>query len=252
MVSRASGFPGVIGQWTRRRAGGALDLDGDGKPERLHYHWTGGSGFGGLQISVRPGNDAAPLDMDLYGSFGAFLTAAPLAAAWGRAPTLVLGVLGWLFGPAALRTLAYSPRGQAKPSSATPRPAPAQGSFEWLVDWHLWPALPRRAPFVECRAFTPRWSPGPPVAPRTQAAWVAAPLALRLVKAMRPGDTSGLSGSRRAAAGALLAYYAGSHVALRRAQTCGAWTLYVTRHGVALYDHVARRSFWAFLPTEVQ
>jgi len=249
----AVGFDGALFQSAARKQRGSVDLDRDGRPERWRYRWHGGSGFGGWWLKIDSPGRRQALTMESEGSFGVFLSADVLSSGWGASPSLLDGTLAWAFGPKSRRDLAYS-RSRQLADVDSPWPA-ADGSFEWLVDYRLWPALPRREPFLSRRAYRPRWQSGAPRNPVSQLAILDGTIGRRLARRVRraSGPLSQGAGEQDAASPtrSLLLYAAHNHGIMRRGARCGDWSLYTTKHGVAVHRRTARRWSWAYVSTDV-
>src|SRR5688500_11092597 len=58
---------------------GRADLDGDGREDCWTSTYSGGSGYGGDLMTVRPGCGVEALSIDTFSSFGSFLGTWPLS-----------------------------------------------------------------------------------------------------------------------------------------------------------------------------
>ena len=88
---------------------GSEDLDGDGRPDRWKAAYHGGSGFGGVTLTLTSTRLGQTFTLEASGSFGRFLQAVILPPPLAALPPLVLGVVRLLYGESHLRALSLDP-----------------------------------------------------------------------------------------------------------------------------------------------
>jgi hypothetical protein len=227
---------------------GRDDLDGDGVPERWSWGCGGGSGFGGCGLSVARAGSRIPFSIEVSGSFGSFLQVAPVSPDLAARPKLLQGMIELDFGPTKQRRL------ETSDDMSLPL---VDGSLAWLVGSYA-PENQKAAvkPFKSVQSFSPRWDLGAPELPTEQVVLLSeaslAPLAQRFfaddfdrgAATPRPADHDGKPFG-------LLVYLAHNHGAMKRGASCGDWTVYHTKHGVAVHDTARNKSEWIFVKTDV-
>ena len=200
----------------RARSSGREDLDGDGVADCWEARWEGGSGAGGVHLTLRAPCSAPPLAIDTTSSFDSFLARVELPPALSRRPRLVEGVVDLIYGRSHLR-----------------RMDAIDGSFRWLLEQEPAGTGPAAPPFVETSQYRPTWTPGSPGPPPSQVAIVHAP-------------------ERSGGAKELLVYYAHNHGAFApAAASCGQLSAAVTRHGVAVHDRARDTWSWIYISTGI-
>lgn len=238
---------------------GAEDLDGDGRTDQWRAVYQGGSGFGGVILTLTSSRLGQTFTLDSGGSFGRFLNAVFLPPALADLPQMVRSVVRLLHGESRLRWLSMDPFPQGTLEEASPGSPPLSqeqpdGSFEWLYDhWRFGP-LPTQAPFLSLRMYRPIWRPGPPRIPESQVALLSKSRGARVVRALSLGDALPMTqlAAPRTGPLALLAYNAHNHGPFREAARCGHFSVFTTSHGVAVEDRSQRTHSWAYVSTDVR
>ncbi|WP_437335447.1 hypothetical protein [Sorangium sp. So ce394] len=217
----------------RASSAGRGHLDGGGNDDCWEGRESGGSGAGGVILTIQAPCGSQAITIDTTSSFGDFLAMTALPPALAARPRLIDGVVDLLYGRAHLRRLDT-----------------IDGSFRWLIEHHLAKPGPESPPFVDTARYTPVWSPGPPALPESQVVVLAEPGLRALASSLAPAEELAPP-SPAGAPFALLAYFAHNHHRLKQAARCGPLEVFTTDHGVVVHDTDKDASSWVYISTGV-
>jgi len=210
---------------------GRTDLDGDGVVDCWRLSYDGGNAYGSWLMVVKAPCESIAIEIRLSGSFGAFISLAPLAKALIERPRLLEGILAHWFGNDSRRSL-----------------ADVDGSLAWLIesytsdsdtasddDWKLG------------RPYAPHWSPGAPVLPDLEAVTLISQpeqeLGAKLAKQLAIDDAPLPPGPL------LLVYFAHNHHKLDLGTKAPDLAVHTTDHAVSVEDLRGHRWSWIFVVT---
>jgi hypothetical protein len=225
--------PHAIAPWPDplQEGSGEADLDGDGALDCWRLSYDGGNAYGWWTMSVRAPCGSPRLDIRIGGSFGEFVSIAPLPVELSRRTALLHGLIEHWFQDAR-RDL-----------------GDIDGSLAWLLDQYL-AAAPRvrQGGWSVEVPYSPRWMSGSPGLPRRQVVLLLAPaeqeMGRRLAKKLSIDDEPVRPGPF------LLVYDAHNHHEMRSGETRGDLTVYSTDHAIAVARPTENTWSWVFVSTD--
>jgi hypothetical protein len=203
---------------------GRDDLDADGVIDCWSTDYDGGTGFGGVTLTIRRGCKSPAITVSTYGSFAEFLQPVLLPREVAADPKLIDGIIAVLFGA------------DREVTEAT-----ADASMRWLLDEaRYWRRRDRRR---SARQIISRFQRGTPRLPDSQVVRVAGLEAEQLMETLLVDEIE-----LEKPVVALVAYHAHNHHKLERAGRCGdGATIWTTDHGVAIQE--GEGWWWAYINT---
>ncbi len=212
------------------------DLDGDGHVDCWSTTWSGGSGFGGFTLAVRPRCGSRTTSLTSFSSFGDFISAVVIGEL-GLPPAFVVPVRDGLYGRTHARCLVTTPTCQG-----------IDPAFEWVLSEKHRQTL--RAP---SRGGPLLWQPGRPVLPQAEVVTVRGPGAWRSFIESYVVELDPRILEARDQAGDVLGFltFSGDWLGseLVRGPACGPWQLWTSEHGVAIEDTRRHRWGWLYIGT---
>ena len=204
------------------------DFNGDGHPDTLRWEYSGGSGFGGRQIELAPGNGDEPIVLNTIGSFGQMLRLIEIP---GRLQ--VPSARGFREAMASVLVAGEEMREQPDPS------------LRWLLS--AFRGAPRRVSgrqFIWVQPSSLQWEPLPVILPEAYALQLEAPVFAEVGSQMANHPVEGND-----EASGWLIYYGHNHTLdrfePRLADKAFGLRLLATRHGA--WVETGERYAWIFV-----